>query len=937
MVRSCRVWNVRVVKGITACIFSMALWAQEEASVLQTLGPRELIAQGQQAFQARSYAEAAHFFGLFLDDYGEAEEVAELKTLLEPMIAVCFIQSQRFEEALPWVETVLARTDLHPKLADELGYWLGVIHLAREDWVQAQHAFGRYWANEANNEAKRFEALLQFGQLYLVQGFPEDAAEFFAAQRSVWSTAQPEVMGRAGVLEIAAHMEAENWQKAYTVAFALHDQAEREPEQISQWIMLQQQTLQLGQHWFEEGDWEQAIVCLRAVRPQEQVLDQQRSWMQRYEKELEEYQGSRDFQALMTQRKMRLQRMRAEVVRFEQQPEFDLAVRLRLAQSYLQSGRDMQGAILLERAFRAAEPGSLVDAAVPSLLQTWSRLGWHDRVIELAEVFKRTRSVEAEVMPLVMFVHADTLRQSDRLEEAQIAYEELVEAFPDAATADQSMFMQGFIYLLLDDQEGARFQFAQLLKQYPETALADEVDYWTGMADYFAGDYGTAREHFRGYPERWPQGGYGREAQFRVATATFSLGEYEQAIPLLVEFSDQGDADELTAEALVLLGDALIGQGKVEEALQSYQRVAISNERFFEEAYFKRVKVMRLSDRTDEMRALLQGFVENFSASSRLPEAVYWLGWIDQEAGDIAAARDRYWRVIREFANDADRTTLVSLLSALPKLYPTDAERDLLRSELQTGIREAFDRDETHAAIRYGWGLAQLKGGSKTQAGQLELAGMIRAVSPRYHEPEIAMDVIRSVVALQNVATAEKLVRELRRWHPRTVYRGELHFLLGELERDQGQLTEARGHFEKSARFSLAPVDVARAELALAQLLAERDPETAIAKITTVLETPKLSAPIKVAGLMELGRIHESIGRYRQATAFYERVYVSYGGFLEETTEAYWRRGQLLEKLQVGELALQVYQEAIARSDLAGLPFYPDILKRSMALKGGSE
>ena len=46
-----------------------------------------------------------------------------------------------------------------PKLADELSFWRGICLMTQNELVDAQHAFGEYWANE--ELARRKEAELE--------------------------------------------------------------------------------------------------------------------------------------------------------------------------------------------------------------------------------------------------------------------------------------------------------------------------------------------------------------------------------------------------------------------------------------------------------------------------------------------------------------------------------------------------------------------------------------------------------------------------------------------------------------------------------------------------------------------------------------------------------------------------------------------------------
>ena len=87
-----------------------------------------------------------------------------------------------------------------------------------------------------------------------------------------------------------------------------------------------------------------------------------------------------------------------------------------------------------------------------------------------------------------------------------------------------------------------------------------------------------------------------------------------------------------------------------------------------------------------------------------------------------------------------------------------------------------------------------------------------------------------------------------------------------------------------------------------------------------MLEMPAAPRELKAQTLLLIGDLLTRQNQDLKSTAYYERVYVSYGKYRPEVAAAYWKRGEALDRLGRPEAALQVWQELATRRDLATLP-----------------
>ncbi len=906
---------------------------QEEGTsagpAIETEGPAELLERGRAAFAANDFAQAEAALEKFVLDYGEAEEAREAVRLHRPLVAICKVGLRKFDEGLGWIDESLADPKIEPSLADELRFWRGICLMSLGELVAAQRAFGEYWAEERHSAFKRYEALLLFAALYVQQDFPAEAADFLEEQLPRVREASPEAAGRAVVLELHARLQAGQHDEALAVL-------RREFPNLggmTQVVSFQSLALQLGAALLERERHHDAIACLQRIWPARRLIDYQRAKAVEIEERIALLEARPNAQAAVFQLRSILGRVRRELEQFERTEHFDSALRFRLAMAYQGLGRYREAALILEEMLATLPPDPVVEGAALAQVQCWMEVRHWVRAAAAAERYEEAFGAGGKSLPTVLFLKAEALRELEDPGAAQLAYGALVEQFPEDPFAAKALFMQGFLYLQQDDNEGALYQFEQVRRRHPESEMVEDADYWTGMAHSFSALHAEARRHLEGYLERWKTPKYRKEAVFRIAFSTFSLAEYPEAIERLGAFAEAWPGDPLAAEAHLLLGDALFGEGRNDEGFAAYERVPPEAGRYFEEAWFKKGKALRLLDELPAMREHFEAFVAGHPESGRLPEAVHWIGWAHLQEGRVERARDIHWKAIEEHGDDPDRHSVVDLLAGLPKVYATggaEAKADLL-TKLQLLKSRAVVSDRTTLAVRAGWAKALVEGGDRARA---ELLSLARWLDPKRHDPAVSVAVAEAQLASGHRLVAKELFSEIRKWHPRAVERDRIYRALGDIAAEEGDLDRAIGYYERFEREMAASVHLGEVRLKLAGLheTAGRAAE-ARAVLERTLETAGVSAAAKAEALLRLGRSYAEEGEHRKAIVYFERLYVAYGKFGELNAQAYWERGRSLERMQLAGEALETYEELVAREDLRPFAEAREATERIEALR----
>ena len=908
----------RCVLWLLVTLLILPLAGQEDptASAVETEGPAQLLERGRKAFAASNFAEAEEALEKFITDYGEAEEAREAARIHRPLVAISKVGVKKFDEAFPWIEQSLSDPKLDPALKDELSFWKGICLMTAGELVNAQRAFGEYWADESHQPFKRYEALLLFATLYLQQEFPAEAADFLSDQLPKYREVAPEAASRAIVLEMYARIEADQLNDALAILRREFPNL----SEMTQVISFQNLALQLGARFLDEERWYEAITCFQRIWPAEKLVEHQSIKVTEIEDRIELLRQRPQTQAVIHQLEAILKRVRSELNNFAAIANFDSALRLRLAMAYQGLGRYREAALVMAEMLDTIPPDSVVESATLAQIQCWMEIGAWARAVDASDNYIKIFAEKGKSLPLVLFLKAESLREAQAYGSAQIAYGELVENFPEDDFAPKAMFMQGFLYLQQGDNEGALYQFEQVQRIYPESGMREDSDYWTGMAFSFSGLYEEAREHLQGYLTRYDSPKYEKESQFRIAVCTFSLGDYEGALKFLESFNEKYPGDDLTDEGNLLIGDAYFDAGNSEEGLAAYERVRPQSGRYFEEAWFKKGKALKLLGDYEAMRAHFETFVFDFASSSRMPEAVYWIGWTYDSAGDPGKAREIYWETIKTHGNNPDMVTITDVFSALPAIYARDGdagnEELLTRLErLKTGAAVA---GELVMATRAGWAKSLVMRKVNDLAGRTELLSIAKWIDPKLSRPIISVAVAEALLEAGNPLTAKELFTNIRKWNPRCVEKARIYRGLGDIALGEGNSQKALEYYALYEREALQTVALGGVKFRKAQIYAGLGQKAkARAELESVLETPGVTSEAKADALMEIGELLVGDGEHEKAIVYFERVYVAYGKFGEVNARAYWERGQSLEALDLKKEALETYEELVARDDLS--------------------
>ncbi len=611
-------------------------------------------------------------------------------------LAMCLLQLQKFDDALEAIDDALAiKPPPSPTQKADLVFYKAVCQMQAEDWTASRKTLDVF-VREFPRSRQASEARLLYGTTWLLEEKYAEAAAQFAGIRPLLD---PVNRGRASVLDLYALME----EKKFDEALALVVEEFPRMNQMLQIATFQTLALQLGSEFLEQKQYRKAIAALQRVWSRDRLMKYQQARLDELGDALAAAEAQpksdpyRKFQL-----KQMIAKVKREVANLEKIQNFDSALRLRLATAYQAMRRYREAALVMEGMLADMPADPIVESASVSLVQCWSAIERWPKVVEAAQTFAQ-KFPKSKQVPLVLYLEGVAQQRENDQAAAIATFETIRKKFPKSDFAARALFMKGFSQLLADQNKPAIATFEEFLATYPKHDLADAAAYWRGMGYSLDKQFARTREVMDEYLDTRKDGAFRGLATFRKAYAAQSLRDFKTSIPELQAYLKKYPAHESNDEALVLLGDALMDQGRMDEGIAAFQRISPDDAKFFEEGWFKVGKAYRMLELPDKLRAHFEKFVAEHPRSPRVAEAIYWIGWTYLQAGQPEKARDAYWKAIADYGADPTIRSVDDLFPVLQKLYSGDKDLSVYLGRLRDLRAEADDNRQPTLAMRALW------------------------------------------------------------------------------------------------------------------------------------------------------------------------------------------------------------------------------------------
>ncbi len=918
-----------------------ALRAQGGLQQQQGLTAQEYLDQSSRLFLDGKYAEATELFQEFEASFGKSKEAEPLLRAMRYRQAMSLVHQKKFSDAIPAIETALAvQPPLQQREIQELTFWLGVAQVQEEDFPAARASLEKFISlfppgAERNQvllqqtpEAVRIpEARLLIGTAWLLEGKFKEAAEYYVQLKG---GSVPKDRGRAIVLRLYALLQDNDNEAAMTL---IEEEFPRMGD-LAQLITFQTLTLELGNRWLEAGEYRKAIRCLQRVWTSDRLLKHQEARLADLETRLEAAQANPrgDPYAKLVLGQL-VQKVRRELDNFEKLTGFDAALRLRLATAYQAMKRYREASLIMEDMLLRLEPNPIVEQASVNLAQSWFEIERWPKVSETTTTFLE-KFPQSKSVPLVLYLDGLAAQKDLRYDDSVAAFDRILKDHPDAEFAPRALFMRGFTLLLAERNTEAIKAFEEFPKKFPDHELAEAAAYWRGMGYSLDRQFARSRKVMDEYLSKYKNGTYEGAAVFRQAYCAQQLEDYATSIKELRSFLRRYPGHENTSEARILLGDALMNEGEMEEGISVFAAIPPTDTKFYEEGVFKVGKALKLMEEPDRLRAHMEAFQKQNPRSPRVAEAIFQIGWVYRQQGEPEKAREVYWQAINELGDDPSIRSVEDLFPALQRLYRGDDAEEylILLADFQ---EDAERKNQKTLQMRALWAEANaLRKSNPARANALLLEAAARA-DVQTTNPLLLADFADALQSAGRSTDAIALYRDLVKWNPRAPQKDRALAALGFAELEAGNEKAAMEWFDRFERETPSSREAGRVFLARSSLLKKRGRDAqARDTLEALLASEYATGQQKAEALFRIGESYLKDGKPQRAIPYFQRIYVMHGRWREWVARAYLASGRAFEKIQDTTSARKTYQELGQNEDLSEMPETRQALERLNALGG---
>ncbi len=857
---------------------------------------------GLDAYTSGDFPQAIQQLTTLIREYGTVPGYAKPVAKARYLLALSLVREKNWRQALTEIDTFLGSPaeDIMGSDREELLFWKPLAHLQLGESEEAAQGFQNFYRLYPASTRRSSAGVLTASALLSNQKY-DDAAAYL---NSIASQLSGNARQQAIILQLYSLIQAGKTSEAVKLVNDTYPQLDQQPQVVSYSKLL----IELATKLAAENNALLAVNTLKLIRSRDELIELQRKRLTELERAIAVLNERPDRVADLIDARGVKDRIDADLKSLVDQPLFDAQVRLEQASRFIELGRNLEAALLLESMLRDLPQNPVIEQASQTLLRCWYETGNWPRIIELADVFAE-RFPDSEELPAALFMKAQALAELNDYDASAAIFAEIATRFPDDALAPRALFSQGFILATLQEYDRALAIFEGMPGKFPNDSMADTATFWQGNTLSMAGKSREAIERLAEYQTKFPDGVEKLPAQYRIAYNHHALREFDQSIPQLTAFLAVQSTGPDASEARLLLADGYFAQGQTEEGLAVLRDVPPADAAYFEEAWFKTAKVFRLQERIEELRAHLADFVENYPTSGRVAEALYWLGWSHRD--DPAKAREVYWDAITRLGNDPANAGIEDILLGLQKIPPSD-DTELAR-ELKVRAEQAESAGEFVLALRLNWARAQLVRGTAPEQARYLLISQSNKINPATTDPRIVADVADALFDDGRTELAAAIYLDLVRWNPNSGEKARGLARLAELANRAGDSDAALRWYERVIEEAPDSTYETAALLDAARLLAAADRSgEAITYLDLLLRKKTTPAQTKAAALVLYGDLLAQQGDYAKAIACYQRVYVLYGRWDEHVAPAYLRSAKAFESLGDTASARRTYEEFAA-------------------------
>lgn len=850
-------------------------------------------------YNTGQYAESYDTYAEFIKRYPNAKTIEEVHF----RSAAAQQQQEKYTEAIA-IYTKLTETWPKSPFAEDAGYQIAICNMAIEKTGDAVDAFKAFVEKYPQSDLAP-QAYVFLGRSYFQAG---------------------DLEGALGALEKAGNQTRSLDHLVYANFLAM----------------------EIGDAAFDQTDYSLALRAFRRVRTsqalekfQQQLIDKAKAAL---EASLKVQVDPTELAAHFRQER----RLRASVITLEEAMgklkktgNYDAALFHRIGRCFFSVDRFWEARTAYERVVRETQDAALKENAHFDLILTLNRLRRFEDLIASANQYLETygkdeKLIEAERVPAVAFMRAESYVNMEQFEQAETEMATLERDYPKHKQMPRIKFYHALSIAMQERFPDAIALFQSWLKEYPEHTMKSEVSYWLPVSMFYGGQYQSAIPLFDDYVAQFSMSVYAPEAAYRSALSKYSLENYADAITELEAWLENYPDHVFQWEARVTLGDAYAAESRLEEAKTAYLAAITPEAGPMEYLALSQLnKVFKALETPEDYRLMADTHIKYIQENPNSPnmiESAYNAGWALRQIGRIDEARRLYWNCIERFGNNRNWEGFGPLLKDLRGMY-RDMSAGALDQEYEKMISKARGENRPTLVARL---VREVLSWRDTPA-----IDQAREIDRRFNADMLDAEILAfmgdAYIRGGESVRGQQLLDILLKDFPASQFADVAYARRAEAQLALGDFTNALANAEVAIARANDPALMMEAVYTKARALqAQGRHREAIEEFNNVLASRASPRLLKPRAMLEAAACQEALGEWKLAIPYYQRIYVMYAAYVDEMAQAYLRSAIAFEKLQDRGAAVNTYHEMLAAPGLAGRPELEEARANLARLEAGA-
>ena len=900
---------------------------------------KQLYTDGMAAFQAGDYQKAASNLETVL---AQAAPDAQLEPVYFTLGAAWFNLKQ-YPKA---IQTLKAYQTKFPKGARvaEAQFSIGQASFMDKDYAGAVESFKALETNPRFRE----QALYFEGSAYKEEVHPDQAIAVF--QKLIGPEIQSTLAANGAI--VLAGMYAQKHDSAN--AIALLQRIQKRVAMVDNVVKLNTLAVQMGDEMLKDKKPDVALACYRVVRSRAEVIGYQTARVQAMEQKVAQNLTTvraeparvMELSAENTQLRASIEEGKKLLDDFQKLPDFQPGLLLRMGRCWYDLGKKWESIVVYDELLRKYPDGKENEEALFAMIVSSAETNRPKQTQDYCQEYLKKYPAGANASAVGYLLGATALQAND-LQAAENYFGRMLKEQPASTFREEILFQLGNVRFTLGKYDEAAKDYEKYRGTYPKGTHIEEAVYRLALASLFAGKYEDAMNKVTSYIAKYPRGNFIADAKYRLAVCKYAASLYDEVVADCRAWEKEFGKDTMIGEVMALLADSLAASNKEDEAAEVYIRAShvASSAEVVNYALSSAEKLLQKKGAWDRIGKMYEEFAQQHPDDPEVVTAVYWIGKAKVHEGKVDDAKHYIAATIKKYISDQKRDAVEQLLTQLAQLCvrkktavaapaplpgeavsspsPTVAQTQAdPGAELDALLGDAAANQSPLAKARILYAKSEL---ARLRRQVLEEQRNLQEIADKFKpeglSPMLLAQVGDYLLDKNTIDKARGFYTELMDNYPKSDLLEFAYNGMGEISYRQKQYDKALKLFSDAidkagASQKLKDVTVGKAKtlLALGHL---EDSKKIFEQIASIREWRGEATAFSV---YSLGEIAQKQGKFAEAIAFYQRVYVAYQRFLPWVAKSYTSSGECFQKLGKTQEALNTYKEMLRNAKLATFP-----------------